>query len=108
MGNATLEFGEGSVVAVESRFENCEITLKDGAQLVIGEYGSLQGCTISGGGEIVIEGSVSENGTSPSILGPKRLIVGKAGALMAAVKQGAKSTEFGFERGCYLRLRIER
>src|SRR5262249_35794573 len=31
LGNASLEFGEGCVVEIESRFEKCSINLKDGA-----------------------------------------------------------------------------
>ena len=93
---------------MESRFENCEIKLKTGARLVIGPHGALEGCRIQGAGEIVVEGRVDENGKSRSIVGPKRLIVGKAGAVIGAIKQANEQTEFGFERGCRLRLRIER
>ena len=51
--NASLEFGEASVVEIQSRFENCEIVLVEGAQLTIGVDGVLESCRISGPGEIV-------------------------------------------------------
>jgi hypothetical protein len=40
---------------------------------------------INGSGEIVIHGKFSEDGNSPGIIGPKRLIVGKAGSVIGAV-----------------------
>ncbi len=108
LSNATLMFGEGSVVDIESRFENCKIELNQGAHLTIGRHGVMNGCKIAGPGEIVVEGEFSVDETSPSIIGPTRLSVGAAGALSAIVKQASGETGFAFESGCYLRLKIQR
>jgi uncharacterized protein YjbI with pentapeptide repeats len=106
--NATLEFGEKSQVEIESRFENCDISLGPGAVLTLGRQGVLQGCQVVGFGEIVINGEFKENGKGPGIVGPKRLIVGKEGVFSGSVQQPPEQTEFGFERGCQLKLRILR
>jgi uncharacterized protein YjbI with pentapeptide repeats len=106
--NATLEFGEKSLVEIESKFEKCSIKLGDGAHLIIGPNGVLEGCQISGSGEIVVHGQFSEDGNSPGIIGPKRLLVGKAGSVTGAVQQPPELTQFGFERGCHLKLKIFR
>jgi uncharacterized protein YjbI with pentapeptide repeats len=104
--NASLEFGEKSLVEIESRFEKCSISLGNGAHLTIGPNGVLEGCQITGSGEIVIHGRFSEDGNSPGIVGPKRLIVGKNGSVIGAIQQPPEMTQFGFERGCHLRLKI--
>ena len=104
--NATLEFGEKSRWR-SSRFENCEISLGAGAVLTLGNRVLLQGCQVVSFGEIVINGS-SKNGKGAGIVGPKRLIVGKNGVLSGSVQQPPEQTEFGFEHGCQLRLRILR
>jgi hypothetical protein len=106
--NATLEFGDESVVEIESRFENCAIALAPGAVLTLGKHGVLQGCQVVGFGEIVIHGEFRENGKGPGIVGPKRLIVRKDGVVVSAVQQAPKLTEFGFEQGCRLRLKIQK
>jgi uncharacterized protein YjbI with pentapeptide repeats len=106
--NATLEFGDQSVVEIESRFENCAIALAPGAVLTLGKHGVLQGCQVVGFGEIVIHGEFRENGKGPGIVGPKRLIVRKDGCVVSAVQQAPKLTEFGFEQGCRLRLKIQK
>ncbi|MBL8152273.1 MAG: pentapeptide repeat-containing protein, partial [Blastocatellia bacterium] len=104
--NATLEFGQKSLVEIESKFENCSITLGEGAKLTIGPNGVLEGCQITGSGEIVVYGRFSENGSSPGIIGPKVLIVGKTGSVSGAVLQPSELTQFAFERGCHLKLKI--
>jgi hypothetical protein len=106
--NASLEFGEQSLVEIESRFERCTIALQSGARLVIGPNGMLEGCQIRGAGEIVVHGSFEENGQSPGIVGPRRLIVGKDGYVSGAVQQATDLTQFAFERGCVLRLKIRK
>jgi uncharacterized protein YjbI with pentapeptide repeats len=106
--NATLEFGEKSQVEIESRFENCSIALGAGAVLKLGKHGVLQGCQVVGFGEIVINGEFTENGKGPGFVGPKRLIVGKNGVVSGSVQQPPELTEFGFESGCRLRLKIQK
>jgi hypothetical protein len=106
--NASLEFGEKSVVEIESRFENCSIALGTGAVLKLGKHGVLQGCQVVGFGEIVIDGEFKENGKAPGFVGPKRLVVGKHGVVTGSVQQPPGSTEFGFEKGCVLRLKIQK
>jgi len=106
--NATLEFGDKSRVEIESRFENCSIALGAGAVLKLGKHGVLQGCQIVGFGEIVINGEFKENGKGPGFVGPKRLIVGKDGVVSGSVQQPPELTEFGFEHGCRLRLKIHK
>jgi uncharacterized protein YjbI with pentapeptide repeats len=106
--NASLEFGEKSVVEIESRFENCSIALGTGAVLTLGTHGVLQGCQVVGYGEIVINGEFKENGKGPGFVGPKRFVVGKHGVVTGSVQQPPESTEFGFEQGCVLRLKIQK
>ena len=106
--NAVLEFDERSQVEIESTLEKCVITVGQGSTLTIGPHGVLAGCQIIGAGEIVIHGKFLENGASPGIVGPKRLIVGKAGTVVAALQQPASLTQFGFEHGCSLSLKILR
>jgi uncharacterized protein YjbI with pentapeptide repeats len=106
--NATLEFGEKSSVEIESRFENCSIALGTGAVLKLGKHGVLQGCQVVGFGEIVIHGEFKENGKGPGFVGPKRLTVGKDGVVTGTVQQPPEMTDFGFEPGCVLRLKIQK
>jgi uncharacterized protein YjbI with pentapeptide repeats len=106
--NAAFEFGEKSVVEIESRFENCSIALGAGATLKLGKHGVLEGCQVIGFGEIVIHGEFRENGHKPGFLGTKRLIVGKDGVVSGSLQQPPELTEFGFERGCRLRLKIQK
>jgi uncharacterized protein YjbI with pentapeptide repeats len=104
--NATLEFSEKSQVEVESRFEKCTITLGAGATLTIGPQGVLAGCQIIGAGGIVVHGRFYENGKRHGMVGPSQLIVGKTGTVIATVQQPLTLTQFGFEHGCSLGLRI--
>ena len=106
--NATLEFGDKTLVEIESRFENCSIALGSGAVLKLGKHGVLQGCQVIGFGEIVIDGEFTENGRAPGFVGPKRLIVSKDGVVSGSVQQPPELTEFGFEYGCRLQLKIRK
>jgi uncharacterized protein YjbI with pentapeptide repeats len=108
LGNAQLEFGEGSLVEVESRFEKCAITLRPGAKFIVGEHGVLEGCSIQGAGDILVRGRVTENGDTPSLVGLRRVVVAASGSLVATVQQPPEQTRFGLERGCHLRLKILR
>jgi uncharacterized protein YjbI with pentapeptide repeats len=103
--NATLEFGDGATIEVESRFEHCAIAIGSGTELIVGEQGVLSDCTISGGGNITIHGQFFER-KSPGIVGPKQLIVSASGSLVGAVQQPEGSTRFAFEPGCKLRMKI--
>jgi len=91
---------------IESSLEKCTITLGIGTTLTIGPKGVLTGCQIIGGGEIVVHGKFYENGVSPGIRDPSRLIVGKTGVVSGAVQQPLSLTQFAFEHGCSLSLRI--
>jgi hypothetical protein len=106
--NAALEFGHDSVVEVQSRFENCTITLVDGAHLTIGEDGALAGCRITGPGDIVVLGRFEYEDGGPAILGPRRVLVGAGGELACAILQHVERTQFAFESGCVLRLNIHK
>lgn len=106
--NASLEFGDKSLVEIESRFENCSISLGTGAVLRLGKHGVLQGCQIVGFGEIEIQGEFRENGEGPGIVGPKRVIVRKDGVISGSVQQPPTMTEFAFETGCHLQLKIQK
>ena len=75
---------------------------------MIGPNGVLDGCQITGGGEIVVHGSFNEKTITPGMVGPKRLIVGKDGSVTGSVKQPPELTQFAFERGCALRLKIQK
>ena len=103
-----MEFGGESVVEIQSRFENCTITLVDGAQLTIGVDGVLDGCCIDGPGEIVILGAFNQESDDPTIVGPRRLIVGKSGSVGGSLEQHKDLTQFGFEHGCAMQLDIVR
>ena len=106
--NAALEFGDKSLVEIESRFENCSIALGTGAVLRLGKHGVLQGCQIVGFGEIEIQGEFRDNGKDPGIVGPKRLLVRKDAIVTGSVQQPPTMTEFAFENGCHLQLRIQK
>ena len=103
--DATLEFGEGSVIQVDSRFENCSIALGEGAELTIGEPGVLKNCSIVGRGNIVVHGRFFER-SSPGIVAPRSLLVSTHGAVVGSIEQAQESTAFAFEPGCRLRVKI--
>jgi uncharacterized protein YjbI with pentapeptide repeats len=105
--DATLEFGAHSSIQVDSRFENCSLTLGEGAELVIGETGVLKDCQIQGGGNITIHGRFFER-QAPGIVGPRSLVVSARGAMVGAVEQSPEATVFAFEPGCKLRVKILR
>jgi uncharacterized protein YjbI with pentapeptide repeats len=103
--DATLEFGEGSVIQVDSRFENCSIALGEGAELTIGEPGVLKNCSIIGRGNIIVHGRFFER-ASPGIVAPRSLLVSTHGAVVGSIEQTQESTAFAFEPGCRLRVKI--
>ena len=103
---ATLEFDDGATVEIESRFEQCTISLGRGTELVIGESGVLAGCHIKGAGNITVHGQFFER-EAPGIVGASQLTVTAGGALVGAVEQPEGAfTNFAFEPGCKLRMQI--
>ncbi len=107
MRDAKLEFDADSIVEIEGRFLKCVITLGEGAQLILGKDGLLDGCQINGNGIIIIHGRFVEE-TSPGINGAKQVIVGASGYVKGSVKQPPAMTQFAFEPGCILRLKISK
>jgi hypothetical protein len=104
--NATLEFGENSVVDIQSRFEKCKIKLVEGSRLTVGPEGVLQDCHISGPGDVIVRGKFKQDESTPSIVGPRTLFVGETGQMHCAIKQHVERTRFGFEEGCEMQVRI--
>jgi hypothetical protein len=104
--NAQLDFREGATVHVESEFENCAIVLSSDAELVLGEKGKMNDCTIQGG-RLTLHGRFTE-GSKTGLVEPRRLVVSSTAVVQTTVKQPDSATEFAFERGCRLRLNIER
>jgi uncharacterized protein YjbI with pentapeptide repeats len=105
--DATLEFGENSRIHVDSRFDNCSITLREGAELTIGESGVLKNCAIVGKGKVIVHGRFFER-QSPGIVGVRSLVVSSRGGLVGGVEQVAEGTQFAFEPGSRLRMKILR
>jgi hypothetical protein len=105
--DATLEFGENSRIHVDSRFDNCSITLREGAELTIGEAGVLKNCAIVGAGKVIVHGRFFERQT-PGIVGVRSLFVSSRGGLVGGVEQVGDGTQFAFEPGCRLRMKILR
>jgi uncharacterized protein YjbI with pentapeptide repeats len=103
--NATLEFGAGASVEVESTFERCTISLGEGTAFVVGEHGVLSGCQIRGAGSVTVHGRFEE-AESPGIDGATHVSVSARGALYGAVAQPPERTVFAFEPGCVLRMKI--
>jgi uncharacterized protein YjbI with pentapeptide repeats len=103
--DATLEFGKSSVIHIDSRFENCSISLGDGAELTIGEPGVLKNCEIVGRGQITVHGRFFER-KSPGIVGAERVVVSAKGSLVGGIEQAAQATVFAFEPGSRLRVKI--
>jgi hypothetical protein len=103
--DARLDFGAGSKIHIESRFENCAIALGEGAELVIGESGVLKNCEIAGHGNITVHGCFFER-QSPGISGARSLVVSSLGAVSGAIQQALEPTAFAFEPGCRLRIKI--
>lgn len=102
---AALEFESGVSVEIDSRFEQCTLALGEGTELVVGPEGVLAGCQVTGGGNITISGTFFE-GKTPGIVAPKTLVVTSTGALVGAVEQSKERTQFAFEPGCRLRMKI--
>jgi uncharacterized protein YjbI with pentapeptide repeats len=103
--DAKLEFGEGSVIHIDSRFENCSIALGEGAELTIGKSGVLSSCEIIGGGRITVHGRFFERAT-PGIAGARSITVSNSGAIVGGLEQAEEATLFAFEPGCRLRVKI--
>jgi uncharacterized protein YjbI with pentapeptide repeats len=103
--DATLDFGEGSVIHIDSRFENCLINLGEGAELTIGKSGVLKACEIVGGGRITVHGRFFER-SSPGIAGARSLTVSGSGSVVGGLEQSEEATLFAFEPGCRLRVKI--
>jgi hypothetical protein len=103
--NAELEFGAASSVDVQGLFENCSITLGEGAELKIGPAGVIRDCRISGEGNVLIQGQMlNRNGNTPTT--SKTFFVGSTGTAVGTIQQPRDLTRFGFEPGCTLRLKI--
>jgi uncharacterized protein YjbI with pentapeptide repeats len=103
--DAILEFGKNSIIHIDSRFENCSISLGDGAELTIGEPGVLKDCEIVGRGKITVHGRFFER-KSPGIVGAERVVVSSKGSLVGGIEQAPQSTVFAFEPGSRLRVKI--
>ena len=103
--DAKLEFGPGSLIHIDSRFENCSIALGDGAELTIGKSGVLSACEIVGGGRITVHGRFFERAT-PGIAGARTVTVSSSGAVSSGLEQAEEATLFAFEPGCRLRVKI--
>lgn len=103
--NATLQFDAGARVEIDSLFQNCTINLGEQTELVIGPSGVLADCEIAGAGRITVHGKFFERET-PGIIGPRVLAVSAGGAVVAAIAQNVDATQFAFEMGCQLRVKI--
>lgn len=103
--DANLQFDAGSVIHIDSRFENCLITLGEGAELTIGKTGVLLACEIIGRGRIVVHGRFFER-TTPGIAGARSVTVSGSGAVVGGLEQAPEATQFAFEPGCRLRVKI--
>jgi uncharacterized protein YjbI with pentapeptide repeats len=103
--DATLQFDAGSVIHIDSRFENCLITLGEGAELTIGKTGILSACEIVGRGRIIVHGRFFERAT-PGIAGARSVTVSGSGAIVGGLEQAPEATQFAFEPGCRLRVKI--
>jgi len=103
--NAALQFDDGARVEIDSLFENCQITLGRGTELIIAERGVLADCQIRGEGMITVHGKFYEK-DAVGIIGPRRLVVTAGGAVVSTVHSSPNNTAFAFERGCSLRMKI--
>lgn len=103
--NAVLQFDAGARVEIDSLFQNCTINLGDQTELVIGPAGVLADCEIAGAGCVTVHGKFFER-QSPGIIGPRLLSVSAGGAVVSAVSKNPESTQFAFEMGCQLRVKI--
>lgn len=103
--NATLQFDAGARVEIDSLFQNCTLHLGEASELVIGAAGVLADCEIVGAGFVTVHGMFFER-QSPGIVGPRQLSVSARGAVVATVAHNAEQTQFAFEDGCSLRVKI--
>ena len=105
--NADLEFGSGSIVEIESKFEKCKILLGENAALTVGPHGVLENCQLQGAGIIAIHGTIKNN-QKTNILHPKIFKVGMTGHVISTVIQSEILTCFAFEPGCTLNMKIKK
>jgi hypothetical protein len=103
--NAELEFGDGANVHVESQLEGCAIKLSPDADFVLGERGLMLGCVVTGG-RLVLHGRFTQ-GDRVGLVGPKRLVASSTAIVCSTIEQPETRTEFAFERGCRLRVKIK-
>jgi uncharacterized protein YjbI with pentapeptide repeats len=103
--NATLQFNSGARVEIDSLFQNCTLNLGEATELVIGADGVLADCEIIGAGCVTVHGKFFER-QSPGIIGPRMLSVSARGTVVSAVSQNTERTQFAFESGCQLRLKV--
>jgi len=103
--DAELRFDDGARVEIDSLFQNCTINIGTGTELVIGKSGVLADCQIVGSGTVTINGKFFER-ESPGIIGLRQLAVSSQGVVMAAVAHSPERTQFAFESGCQLRVKI--
>jgi hypothetical protein len=103
--NATLEFGAGASVEMESLFEQCTISLSEGTELIIGKGGVMRGCQVRGAGKLTVNGTFVER-ASPGLDGISELVVSAEGSIVSALAQPPEYTRFAFEPGCVLRMKI--
>jgi uncharacterized protein YjbI with pentapeptide repeats len=103
--DADLRFDEGARVEIDSLFQNCTINIGDRTELIVGPSGVLADCQIVGGGTVTINGKFFER-ESPGIVGLRQLSVTSQGVVMSSVAHSAERTQFAFESGCQLRVKI--
>jgi hypothetical protein len=103
--NATLQFDAGAQVEIDSLFQHCTINVGLDTELVIGPSGVLADCEIIGPGCITVHGKFFER-HSPGIVGARKLMVSSRGAVVSAIAQSEQPTDFAFESGCQLRVKI--
>ena len=104
--NAELEFGDGANVHVESQLEGCAITLSNDADFVLGERGLMLGCVVTGG-KLTLHGRFKQ-GDRTGLVGPRRLVASSTAIITSTIEQPETATEFAFERGCRLRVKIKK
>src|SRR6185503_8109080 len=103
--DAELRFDDGARVEIDSLFQNCTINIGSGTQLIVGPSGVLADCQIVGDGTVTINGKFFER-ESPGIVGLRQLAVTSNGVVMSAVAHNPERTQFAFESGCQLRVKI--
>jgi uncharacterized protein YjbI with pentapeptide repeats len=103
--DAELSFDDGARVEIDSLFQNCTIRIGAATQLIVGVSGVLADCQIVGAGTVTVNGKFFER-ESPGIIGLKQLSVSQRGVVQSSVAHSPERTQFAFESGCQLRLKI--